>query len=150
MHDSSPVQPLILRDAVLSYAMHLRSSQSQLIQQEKLASIGQLASGVAHEINNPLGFITANLRTLHQYARRLLALTEEAGRLAEAFGEGAVDVTGLFGAVAAPTGPSASGAPMPGFMGGFAPAPQMPPAPFAAPTFGAPAAPALPSFLGGR
>ena len=66
------------------------------------------------------------------------------------FGEGAVDVTGLFGAVAAPTGPSASGAPMPGFMGGFAPAPQMPPAPFAAPTFGAPAAPALPSFLGGR
>ena len=67
-----------------------------------------------------------------------------------AFGEGAVDVTGLFGAVAAPTGPSASGAAMPAFMGGFAPAPQMPPAPFAAPAFGAPAAPVLPSFLGGR
>ena len=66
------------------------------------------------------------------------------------FGEGAVDVTGLFGAVAAPTGPSASGAAMPAFMGGFAPAPQMPPAPFAAPAFGAPAAPALPSFLGGQ
>ena len=58
------------------------------------------------------------------------------------FGEGAVDVTGLFGAVAAPTGPSASGAAMPAFMGGFAPAPQMPPAPFAAPAFGASAAPA--------
>ena len=57
------------------------------------------------------------------------------------FGEGAVDVTGLFGAVAAPTGPSASGAAMPAFMGGFAPAPQMPPAPFGAPT--------LPAFLGG-
>ena len=66
------------------------------------------------------------------------------------FGEGAVDVTGMFGAVAAPTGPSASGAAMPAFMGGFAPAPAMPPAPFAAPAFGAPAAPALPSFLGGR
>jgi hypothetical protein len=60
-----------------------------------------------------------------------------------AFGEGAVDVTGLFGAVAAPTGPSASGAAMPAFMGGFAPAPQMPAAPFGA-------SPGLPSFLGGR
>ena len=52
------------------------------------------------------------------------------------------DVTGLFGAVAAPTGPSASGAAMPGFMGGggFAPVPPMPAAPFGAPT--------LPSFLG--
>jgi hypothetical protein len=59
------------------------------------------------------------------------------------FGEGPEDVTGLFGAVTAPTGPSASGASMPAFMGGFAPAPQMPAAPFGAP-------PALPSFLGGR
>jgi hypothetical protein len=59
------------------------------------------------------------------------------------FGEGPADVSGLFGAVAAPTGPSASGAAMPAFMGGFAPAPQMPAAPFGAP-------PALPSFLGGR
>jgi len=62
------------------------------------------------------------------------------------FGEGAVDVTGLFGAVAAPTGPSASGAAMPGFMGGFAPAPAAPAMP--APPFGAPAPVGLPAFFG--
>lgn len=59
------------------------------------------------------------------------------------FGEGVVDASGLFGAVQPAAGPSASGAAMPGFMGGagFAPVPPMPAAPFGAPT--------LPSFLGG-
>ena len=62
-----------------------------------------------------------------------------------AFGEGAVDVSGMFGQVAQAAGPSASGAAMPGFMGGFgavaAPVPPMPAAPFGAPQ--------MPSFLGG-
>jgi hypothetical protein len=59
------------------------------------------------------------------------------------FGESVVDASGLFGAVQPAAGPSASGAAMPGFMGGagFAPVPPMPAAPFGAPT--------LPSFLGG-
>ncbi len=59
------------------------------------------------------------------------------------FGEGVVDASGLFGAVQPAAGPTASGATMPGFMGGagFAPVPPMPAAPFGAPT--------LPSFLGG-
>jgi len=64
-----------------------------------------------------------------------------------AFGEGAVDVTGLFGQVASQSGPAASGTPMPGFMGGFAPTPQAPAMP--PPPFGAPVMPGLPSFLGG-
>ncbi len=42
-------------------------SESQLIQSEKMASIGVLAAGVAHEINNPLGFVKSNLDVLHEY-----------------------------------------------------------------------------------
>lgn len=49
----------------------LKSTQSQMLHQEKMASIGQLAAGVAHEINNPIGFIMSNLNTLNKYASRL-------------------------------------------------------------------------------
>jgi PAS domain S-box-containing protein len=49
----------------------LRTMQRQIVQQEKMASIGQLAAGVAHEINNPMGFITSNLTSLVKYADRL-------------------------------------------------------------------------------
>lgn len=45
----------------------LKNQQSQLLHQEKLASIGQLAAGIAHEINNPVGFIKSNLTSLGQY-----------------------------------------------------------------------------------
>ncbi|WP_031565109.1 sensor histidine kinase [Rheinheimera texasensis] len=54
----------------------LSMAQSQLLQSEKMAAIGQLAAGVAHEINNPIGFISSNLQTLQDYATRLLKLTE--------------------------------------------------------------------------
>ena len=49
----------------------LKTMQSQLLQQEKMASIGQLAAGVAHEINNPMAFIMSNLNTLQQYANKM-------------------------------------------------------------------------------
>jgi signal transduction histidine kinase len=45
-----------------------REKDSLLLHQDKLASIGQLAAGIAHEINNPMGFIMSNLRTLKNYA----------------------------------------------------------------------------------
>ena len=48
----------------------LKTTQSQLLQQDKMASIGQLAAGVAHEINNPTGFILSNLSTLQKYLNR--------------------------------------------------------------------------------
>jgi two-component system NtrC family sensor kinase len=48
----------------------LQTTQIKVFQQEKLASIGQLAAGVAHEINNPMGFISSNLTTLGKYFER--------------------------------------------------------------------------------
>jgi signal transduction histidine kinase len=46
---------------------NLEQTQAQMIQSEKMASIGQLAAGVAHEINNPTGFVSSNLKTLSDY-----------------------------------------------------------------------------------
>ncbi|MFZ2406898.1 MAG: bacteriohemerythrin [Methylobacter sp.] len=52
----------------------LKEAQSHLVQSEKMASIGQLAAGVAHEINNPIGYINSNLTSLKNYINNLLAL----------------------------------------------------------------------------
>lgn len=48
----------------------------ELLQAEKMASIGQLAAGVAHEINNPIGFVSSNVNTLGRYLEPLLQLAE--------------------------------------------------------------------------
>jgi len=58
----------------------LEEAQNQLLQSEKMASIGQLAAGVAHEINNPLGFVNSNIGALGRYSKDLL----EVGRTAMA------------------------------------------------------------------
>lgn len=52
----------------------LQRAQVQLVQSEKMASIGLLAAGVAHEINNPIGYLYSNLGTLEQYVRDVLAV----------------------------------------------------------------------------
>jgi two-component system, cell cycle sensor histidine kinase and response regulator CckA len=49
-----------------------RDKDQTLMQNEKMASIGQLAAGVAHEINNPMGFISSNLRTLDEYFHQII------------------------------------------------------------------------------
>ncbi len=56
------------KNSALEKAMEdLENAQGQMIQQEKLASIGHLAAGVAHELNNPIGFVSSNFSVLKDY-----------------------------------------------------------------------------------
>jgi signal transduction histidine kinase len=52
----------------------LQATQLQLIQREKMASVGQLVAGVAHELNTPIGFISSNVATLADFVRRLRSM----------------------------------------------------------------------------
>jgi signal transduction histidine kinase len=54
----------------------LRETQTQLMQSEKMRSLGQLVAGVAHELNNPIGFVHANLQLLDGYVSKLVAATD--------------------------------------------------------------------------
>ncbi|MCZ7617774.1 MAG: GAF domain-containing sensor histidine kinase [Myxococcota bacterium] len=51
----------------------LHDAQAQLMHSEKMRSLGQLVAGVAHELNNPIGFVHANLQLLQEYSRKLAA-----------------------------------------------------------------------------
>ena len=54
----------------------LQEHKDRIVQSEKMASIGQLAAGVAHEINNPIGFVTSNLGTLSEYTETMATLIQ--------------------------------------------------------------------------
>lgn len=64
------------RDELQALLNRLAEVQLQLLQKEKMASVGQLAAGVAHEINNPIGFVSSNLTVLGEYAEDLLAIVD--------------------------------------------------------------------------
>jgi len=68
--------------------LQLENSQAQMIQSEKMASIGQLAAGVAHEINNPTGFISSNMKTLGEYQKDMDAILAAHRQVVQAFGTG--------------------------------------------------------------
>ena len=57
--------------------VRLKETQSQVLQSEKMASIGQLAAGVAHEINNPVGYVSSNLKTLTDYQQNIGQILSE-------------------------------------------------------------------------
>lgn len=66
----------------------IESARAQLLQSEKLASIGQLAAGVAHEINNPVGFISNNMEILEQYIADYIKVLKLADDLKKSVTEG--------------------------------------------------------------
>jgi signal transduction histidine kinase len=72
--DNRIVELSTLNETLQRVNAMLEDAQGQLIQSEKLASIGQIAAGVAHEINNPVGFVSSNLGTLESYLQRVFAL----------------------------------------------------------------------------
>jgi len=59
----------------------LQNSHSQMVQQEKLASIGNLASGIAHELNTPVGFVCSNFSSIKEYILKFKTLIEKYRRL---------------------------------------------------------------------
>lgn len=69
--------------AVFSDLTEIKQLQRQFLQTEKMASIGQLAAGVAHEVNNPMGFIHANLFQMSEYLIDLRKVWEEVDALLE-------------------------------------------------------------------
>jgi PAS domain S-box-containing protein len=70
--------------AVFQDLSDVKQMRTQLLQHEKLASIGQLAAGVAHEINNPMGFIHANLFQMAEYVQDLRRVFARVDALAQA------------------------------------------------------------------
>ena len=67
----------VARDASEEALKKLQQAQAQLVQNDKMASVGQLSAGIAHEINNPTGFVLSNLKTLEEYINDIRCLITE-------------------------------------------------------------------------
>jgi len=89
LHNTTEVKRFT-RELEKAYS-ELKLTQAKVIQQEKMASIGQLAAGVAHEINNPMGFISSNLNSLVKYMERLTAFIQAQSEAIESLPGGKLD-----------------------------------------------------------
>lgn len=91
---ASAFQRLSYEDALRKHNQELTKNleeikrlQGQLIQQEKMVGIGQLAAGIAHEINNPIGFVSSNYEVLYKYSQRIQNILGIVKRLLTELGE---------------------------------------------------------------
>lgn len=76
------------RNRVLRKALvDLKESQAQLVQSEKMASLGQMVAGVAHELNTPLGYVGNNLALLEELSDPLLRLADAQAALVDCLGD---------------------------------------------------------------
>lgn len=91
---------LLVKNKKLDEALqNLKATQAQAVQSEKMASIGQLAAGVAHEINNPIGFVGSNLDALTDYFKDYETLMAQYRTMGAAIEKGGGDVQELMGAI---------------------------------------------------
>ncbi len=72
---------LIQKEQLAGQMLELKKTQSQLIQAEKMASLGQMTSGIAHEINNPLNFIAGGVEALKHPVERLISAAKGGSKL---------------------------------------------------------------------
>lgn len=82
---------LVLRKALVD----LKESQAQLVQSEKMASLGQMVAGVAHELNTPLGYVKNNVQLLRELSAPLFELAEAQAVLADCLGDSECDESRL-------------------------------------------------------
>jgi two-component system NtrC family sensor kinase len=86
-------EKLVIKNKKLDEALkNLKTTQAQILQSEKLASIGQLAAGVAHEINNPIGFIGSNLDALSGYMKDYNILLDHYQAMGKTLGKSGPDI----------------------------------------------------------
>ena len=72
----------VSNDGLNKAMKELKEAETQLVESEKMASLGQLTAGIAHEINNPINFVTSNVKPLNRDVRILLDAVDVMGQMA--------------------------------------------------------------------